>query len=490
MISRIQQSQSCAQSECLVEATDIDELSRRTQRADDEAAIEDREPLIARRRTASQQQNRPTIRSSDLEAGVRHRARRDRAAPTASAPNASMRAGSYASSASRKETYSPAGVSHSEVESRAPATVSVRDQGDRGRIRRRARPRSRRSIRRRRRSPRAEERSGTSTDSTASPTCQPPDRRGITTENVGTGPGSSPGSGAGARNDHTADRRLAPDPGTARTPARGAVIVRAVGLRHTDLRLALPTPARQAAVLGGMTAWREGLAMAGASVDGASTSVDLVVAPSDLARQAAATGAPAVLLEGRGGGRELRRAGYAVQRFLPLPDLERPHLLLPLGKGPAARYALETWRPAHTLAKRLRNRLVGALVRAGAFPHIRTEQTLGLRGNRATVRHLGGRSAGRSGRMRRGSSRSDRAIPSPASPSTSSHQAIPSRVGHEARSRPGASASRSTATRRASAWPPPAQQPEPMRRLSSGGSRLTACRPRSRPQPWESSSRA
>ena len=86
-----------------------------------------------------------------------------------------------------------------------------------------------------------------------------------------------------------------------------------------------------------------------------------------------------MLLEGRGGGRELRRAGYAVQRFLPLPDVEQPDLLLPLAKGPAARYALETWRPAHTLAKRLRNRLVGTLARAGAVPAVRAEQVLGLR---------------------------------------------------------------------------------------------------------------
>jgi len=152
-----------------------------------------------------------------------------------------------------------------------------------------------------------------------------------------------------------------------------------MSLRRTDLRLALPKPARRAVVLGDLPAWRNGLEMAGVSVDGAGTSVDLVVAPSALARQAAATGTPAVLLEGRGGGRELRRAGYAVQRFLPLPDLEQPDLVLPLATGPAARYALETWRPAQTLAKRLRNRLVGTLVRAGAVPAVRAEAVLGLR---------------------------------------------------------------------------------------------------------------
>lgn len=128
-----------------------------------------------------------------------------------------------------------------------------------------------------------------------------------------------------------------------------------------------------------MTAWRDGLTMAGVSVKGANTAVDLVVAPSALARQAAATGAPAVVLEGRGGGRALRSAGYAVQRFLPLPGLEQPDLVLPVARGPAARYALETWRPAQTPTKRLRNRLVGTLVRAGALPAVRAEQVLGLR---------------------------------------------------------------------------------------------------------------
>jgi hypothetical protein len=128
-----------------------------------------------------------------------------------------------------------------------------------------------------------------------------------------------------------------------------------------------------------MTAWRDGLATAGVAVDEAGASVDLVVAPSALARQAAATGAPAVLLEGRTGGGELRRAGYAVQRFLPLPDVERSDLILPLSTGAAARYVLETWRPAQTRAKHVRDRVFGTLIRTGVVPALRVEQVLGLR---------------------------------------------------------------------------------------------------------------
>jgi hypothetical protein len=132
-------------------------------------------------------------------------------------------------------------------------------------------------------------------------------------------------------------------------------------------------------VLGDLEPWRDGLRLAGVSVDGHTASPDLVVAPARLARQALATGARSVLLEGRGGSKTLERAGYSVRRFLPLPSLDDPTVVLPVERGPAFAYALEEWRPARTLPKRLRDRLASALVHVGAFPAARVEQALGLR---------------------------------------------------------------------------------------------------------------
>ncbi len=152
-----------------------------------------------------------------------------------------------------------------------------------------------------------------------------------------------------------------------------------MSLRRTDLRLVLPQPARTAVVLGDLGAWRAGLAAAGIETAPGTNPADLAVAPGALAGRAAATSAPAVLLEGRRGVRALRRAGYAVRRFLALPDLEQPSLVLPLAPGGAARYALETWRPAHTAGKQFRNRAVGTLVESGLYPPVRVETVLGLR---------------------------------------------------------------------------------------------------------------
>lgn len=180
--------------------------------------------------------------------------------------------------------------------------------------------------------------------------------------------------------DHTADGKASASSGH-RSSLRQAprISSASVSIRRTDLRLTLPSPARRAVVLGGLTAWETGLARAGVDVEGGSSAPQLAVAPARLAREAVGTGAPAVLLEGRGGARELRRAGYFVRRCLLLPSLERPSLLLPLERGPAMPYALNEWRPAYTRSKRLRDRLATALVRARAFPPVRNEQTLGLR---------------------------------------------------------------------------------------------------------------
>jgi hypothetical protein len=148
-----------------------------------------------------------------------------------------------------------------------------------------------------------------------------------------------------------------------------------VSLRRIDLRFAFPHEVRRAAVFG-LDDWSDGLKEAGVEL-GRDGDLDLAVAPVDRADEALALNARAVVLEGRGGARRL--AGYVVRRYLPLPTIEAPDLLLPLERDAPVAYALETWRPGDTWPKQARNRALAALARLGALPDPRPLQALGLR---------------------------------------------------------------------------------------------------------------
>jgi hypothetical protein len=150
-----------------------------------------------------------------------------------------------------------------------------------------------------------------------------------------------------------------------------------VSLRRIDIRFALPHLVRRAAVLG-LEAWREGLTEAGIEL-AEGGELDLAVAPVERGAEAVALGAHTVLLEGRGGARALHRSGYHAARYLPLPTVEAPDLLLPLARDAPTSYALRTWRPGDSLVKRARNVVLAELARVGALPDPRPLQTIGLR---------------------------------------------------------------------------------------------------------------
>jgi hypothetical protein len=96
---------------------------------------------------------------------------------------------------------------------------------------------------------------------------------------------------------------------------------------------------------------------------------DLVVA-SDAAA-AVATGAPMALVEGRGAHQILERVYPAVDRYLPIPSLAAPHLILPLSHPHAADYAVRTWSVPRGLRGRMRNRVARWLLGRGALPELR-----------------------------------------------------------------------------------------------------------------------
>lgn len=155
-----------------------------------------------------------------------------------------------------------------------------------------------------------------------------------------------------------------------------------MSLRRVDPRFLLTEPPRRAVVLGGLRGWAEGLAEAGVEIvgEGAVHPVDLAVAPARLVSAAVATGATGVILEGRGGSRSLQGAGFAVERVLTRPELDRPNVLVPLDRPRVASFALTHWVSADTGRRRMRNRAAGALVRHGLMPEAGPVTVVGSRG--------------------------------------------------------------------------------------------------------------
>jgi Phosphotransferase enzyme family len=154
-----------------------------------------------------------------------------------------------------------------------------------------------------------------------------------------------------------------------------------VSLRRVDPRFVLPHPPGTAVVFEGIDGWREGLREAGVELlpSDRAGAADLVVAPVRAGAEAAASGAPAVILEGRKGSRSLRRSYEHVQRFLPLPDGLEPQVLVPLDNRTVTRYVLRQWSLPRGLVRRVRNAAADALLTRMTLPEIRPSLTVATR---------------------------------------------------------------------------------------------------------------
>jgi len=149
-------------------------------------------------------------------------------------------------------------------------------------------------------------------------------------------------------------------------------------LRRADARFALPDEPSSALVLGNLDGWRTGLAEAG--IPAVSESPDLVVAPASSVEAAIGLGAEAVIAEGRGSARALRKTYANVVRLLPVPNLAEPEFLLPLGTSAPALYAIDHFLfPGDARWKAARNAAVKALIARGRFPDARPVTTVAAR---------------------------------------------------------------------------------------------------------------
>jgi hypothetical protein len=138
-----------------------------------------------------------------------------------------------------------------------------------------------------------------------------------------------------------------------------------MSLSRADVRFVLPFPPRDAAVLGNLDGWADGLRRAGIDVvEQPRAGLDLVVASPVLVEEAVALEPRAAVIDGDVG-RRLRRTRLAPRRLMARPSRRDPALLLPLDeRGPTA-YAIDAWSLADTHWKQARRAVARVVVPRG-----------------------------------------------------------------------------------------------------------------------------
>jgi hypothetical protein len=147
---------------------------------------------------------------------------------------------------------------------------------------------------------------------------------------------------------------------------------------RATLLLALPEPVERAVILEGSEEWRDPVRDFGVELVEDRTA-DVVVAPARASEQVLRRNPRTALLVGRCDLAPWRKAGYAVERHLPVPSLERPALLVPLDRAHAARYALSRLSLPSGRVKAVRNRALGLAI-TGGLP-VPGELAIAHRGN-------------------------------------------------------------------------------------------------------------
>jgi hypothetical protein len=154
-----------------------------------------------------------------------------------------------------------------------------------------------------------------------------------------------------------------------------------VNLGRTDSWFVLPRVPGSCVVLEGLDDWTESLGAAGVTVrdSAAGNPPDLAVAPASATDGAIATGASMIILEGSGGERALRGAGYQVRRYIVRPTRTDPALLFGLRHRRAAATAVATWTTSDRRWRQARNTLARTALAAGVAPTLGPVTTIAAR---------------------------------------------------------------------------------------------------------------
>jgi hypothetical protein len=107
--------------------------------------------------------------------------------------------------------------------------------------------------------------------------------------------------------------------------------------------------------------------------------VRAAVGPKAALSELLRTEAPTILVTDGDAGRALTKAGYAVQRFLPLPSVEQPMLVVPYCARPAARYGIANWVTPNTWGKTMRAQVFAQAVGRVPLPPLHRLVTIGHR---------------------------------------------------------------------------------------------------------------
>ena len=150
-----------------------------------------------------------------------------------------------------------------------------------------------------------------------------------------------------------------------------------MSLRAADVRFLLPELPRTALTSAGLDAVRSGLRSV--NVTEAADRPDLAVTTAAALAPVIAADPASIVVLGRGGRRGLRGHRPVIRRFVTLPGLETPHLIVPVDRPRVASYAIDTWTTSESRVRAWRNRAAATLVRAGAFPDLGRSITVGLR---------------------------------------------------------------------------------------------------------------
>jgi hypothetical protein len=139
-----------------------------------------------------------------------------------------------------------------------------------------------------------------------------------------------------------------------------------MSLARADIRFLLPDPVRSASVLGAVDGWHAALERAGVELVAPASGPDLLVAPARHWREAAASGARGIVLDGADRRMQLRAAGLTPRAHLPAPTAADPTVLLPLDAPRVAHYALTRMVAPRSNLKVLRNHVLARVLTRGA----------------------------------------------------------------------------------------------------------------------------
>jgi hypothetical protein len=151
-----------------------------------------------------------------------------------------------------------------------------------------------------------------------------------------------------------------------------------MSLRDADIRFLLPELPATALVSAKLEEVRAGLEQAGVEIHGVGAEPETghpvssrpdvaVLTPSDAAALGADV-ADGVIVLGRGRQRVVRGRRSHLRRFVAVPGLREPRLIVPLDRPAVMGYAIRSWSVANSTRRLARNAAAGALLRLGAFP--------------------------------------------------------------------------------------------------------------------------